>query len=255
MTDQFEECNNEGSEGYAELLPIRTSADLDKLAAALSKAQKTMKHPQKNRVAKVQMKSGGTYTYNYADLADVIDAIRGSFGDNGLSIVQLPFGCDGRKVGIITRIMHESGQWIEGSLYMPTSDNKAQTIGSAITYGRRYSLSPMAGIASDDDDDGNTAQGQQAETQTRPKRAQSNNALNEKISRMLGAFADLGVTPASLERHCNKKVEAFTDEDVEGLRVLHGDVKTGVVLAQDVGVYGFKKAPSTKDKLEEKFKK
>lgn len=256
MTDTMNECNNDSPNEILDIQPLRTSVEINELAAALSKAQRAMRHPQKNKVAKVPMKSGGAYSYNYADLADVIDAVRGPFGDNGLSMIQVPFGSDGYKVGIVTRIMHSSGQWVEGTLFMPTADAKAQTIGSAITYGRRYALSPMAGIASDDDDDGNAAQGQTADTQLRPGRAQPSTTLNEKTSRMLAAFVEVGVSREALERHMGgTKVEAFTDSDVESLRALHTEVKTGVVKAQDVGSGAVKKAASTKDKLEEKFKK
>ena len=50
-------------------------------------------------------------------------------------------------------ICHSSGQWIKSSVCMPLKDNyNAQDIGTAVTYGRRYGLSAMVGVAQYDDD-------------------------------------------------------------------------------------------------------
>jgi hypothetical protein len=65
--------------------------------------------------------------------------------------------------------MHKSGEYIQSDeLVLPAYQTKgggvkefnAQGAGSAITYGRRYSLSAILGLASEDDDDGNHASGQ-----------------------------------------------------------------------------------------------
>jgi len=53
--------------------------------------------------------------------------------------------------------MHASGEWIRSALYVPVTKKDAQGFGSAITYGRRYSLAAIVGVASDDDDDANDA--------------------------------------------------------------------------------------------------
>lgn len=152
--------------------PIRTSEQIDKIAAALAKAQGAMKHPGKNKTANVPLKTGGSYSYKYSDLADLLDEMREPFAANGLAMVQVPFNELG-AVGIVTRILHESGQWIEGTLYMPVGDNKPQTIGSAITYGRRYSAGPMAGLASEEDDDGGVANAAAPETTTKKRAARA----------------------------------------------------------------------------------
>jgi hypothetical protein len=49
-------------------------------------------------------------------------------------------------------LLHESGQWIKSKLKMPIEKVTAQSIGSTITYGRRYGLSAITGIAQYDDD-------------------------------------------------------------------------------------------------------
>ena len=74
-----------------------------------------------------------------------------------MSVIQ---GNDGKpgEFYVTTMLLHESGQWIKSKLKMPVEKATAQSIGSTITYGRRYGLSAMVGI-SQYDDDGNAASG------------------------------------------------------------------------------------------------
>ena len=125
------------------------------LATALAKAQMSIKHPTKKNSV-----SAGSYSYDYADLATVIDCIKTAFAPNGLSFTQLPtVSIRDMSVTIKTLLLHSSGQKIESALVMGLNDIKPQTIGSAITYARRYALSCMAGIASEADDYGQKASG------------------------------------------------------------------------------------------------
>ena len=119
------------------------------LAMALSKAQAVMGPAIKN-------KTNPHFKTKYADLAAVIDATRKPFADNGLAVTQIIDHTDTALPVLITRLMHESGEYLEGRMLMPPMV-KAQEYGSTLTYYRRYALSAIAGIASDDDDDGNHA--------------------------------------------------------------------------------------------------
>lgn len=60
---------------------------------------------------------------------------------------------------ILTRIIHESGQWIGGIWALNPVKNDPQGVGSALSYARRYTLCALLGIAPEDDDDGNAASG------------------------------------------------------------------------------------------------
>jgi hypothetical protein len=91
----------------------------------------------------------------YADLASVWDACRVPLSKHGLAVLQ-PVRADGPSVTVTTILAHSSGEWISESLTMTAQQNTPQAVGSAITYGRRYGLSSMVGIAPDDDD-GNAA--------------------------------------------------------------------------------------------------
>lgn len=118
------------------------------LAAALSKAQSVMSGAKKD-------KKNPFFKSAYADLASVFDAIREPFAENGLSVSQTMDVLEcGRQV-LVTLLLHESGQCIEGRMLLPDDPNP-QKMGSAITYFRRYSLMAIAGIPAEDDD-GNAA--------------------------------------------------------------------------------------------------
>jgi hypothetical protein len=88
---------------------------------------------------------------SYADLTSVIKAIKQPFADNGLSYTQFPVNNDS-GVGVSTRLMHLSGQWLEMEYTLPTVKKDPQAAGSAITYARRYALQSIAGIPTADDD-------------------------------------------------------------------------------------------------------
>lgn len=125
---------------------MNRSDDIQHLCKALSSLQ--------NEITDADKDTAG-YGYKYADLAQVLSLIRPLLQKNGLSFTQPVSNADGIVV-IETLVMHESGQWMSSELRMPpTAGSKmsaAQAIGSAITYGRRYALTAIFGIAQQDDD-------------------------------------------------------------------------------------------------------
>jgi hypothetical protein len=104
-------------------------------------------------IAKTKTVDMGTYSYTYADLGDIIDAVRPILTENSLAFAQSAVTLDD-KVGIETRIYHTAGHVeIFGPLYLPAGSD-ARSAGSAVTYARRYSLTAALGITSDEDADG-----------------------------------------------------------------------------------------------------
>lgn len=128
------------------------SQNINELAAALAKAQGSFTAIKKDKQAKIKSNTGASYEYNYADLAGIMDAIRTPLSSNGLACVQ---AITMTESGLIlqTRLLHSSGQWI-GSTYPLPSGGRAQEMGSAQTYARRYALCALIGIVAEDDDDG-----------------------------------------------------------------------------------------------------
>lgn len=136
---------------------MKKSESIKELATALSKAQSKFTNIFKSNTAKIITKSGASYSYAYADLAELLDMVREPLSANGLSILQFADTVDS-KIMITTLLLHNSGEFIENELKLPvveTGNNAIQAIGSSITYGRRYELSSILGIASDKDDDAN----------------------------------------------------------------------------------------------------
>jgi hypothetical protein len=131
------------------------SAETGELAKALAEAQATIKAPKKGRTAKIKSEKG-SYEYNYADLADVIESYRGPLSKNGLALTQTTRFTDSHIV-LLTTLLHSSGQWI-ASEYPIALYARPQEQGSAITYARRYAVTAFLGIAAEDDDDGAAAQ-------------------------------------------------------------------------------------------------
>jgi hypothetical protein len=134
---------------------MKTSESIESLAAALAMAQGEFTAPPKSKTADVPMKSGGRYSYSYADLAEVIETIRPVMTKHGLSVSQLPSRTE-QGFELVTRLMHKSGQWIEGSIPLPEG-RSPQELGSLLTYYRRYALCGVTGVAADEDDDGKGA--------------------------------------------------------------------------------------------------
>jgi hypothetical protein len=122
---------------------MRTSDQINELAGALAKAQGAIKGAVKDSL-------NPHFKNKYADLASVWDACRAQLASNGLSVVQC-LGSEEGGVRITTTLLHASGQWISDDLIMPAGATP-QTAGSAITYGRRYGLAAMVGVAPEDDD-------------------------------------------------------------------------------------------------------
>ena len=97
------------------------------------------------------------YGYNYTSLEKLIEHARPILAKHKLGFIQSNTSTDDGKVGVTTRLIHETGQWVEDTmtapLYKLAKMNEYQVAGSIITYFRRYALASMIGIASDEDMD------------------------------------------------------------------------------------------------------
>lgn len=141
---------------------MRTSEQINDLAAALAKAQGAFVNPERNREVEVKTKDGRKYKFRYATLDNIMDMVRKPLADCGLSFIQTLTRRESGSLDLATRLMHISGQWIETAHPVPVDGVKAQDVGSALTYARRYALTALLGVAADEDDDGNRADGNEA---------------------------------------------------------------------------------------------
>ena len=138
------------------------SESIGKLAAALSKFQAEVENPTKD--------SQG-HKYKYADLANILNAIKIPLGNNKLSVCQM-LGSSAQGISVTTILMHESGEYIESMLSLPQeiSSNMSapQQAGTTITYARRYALAACLGIAQQDDDAPKQTASHQQEAKPKP---------------------------------------------------------------------------------------
>lgn len=157
---------------------MNRSESIIELSKALSKFQGEVKNP-KNTATNPFFRS------KYAPLEEVLNTTRPILSKYGLSVIQSP-SSEGEYVSITTILMHESGEWMEFQpLKLKTDKNTAQGAGSAISYGRRYALSAILGISSEDDDDGNIAEPKKeykpnVPTTKKPNNVKESNLASEK---------------------------------------------------------------------------
>ena len=126
------------------------SESIANLAVALTAFQNDM-------VAVKKTSENPFFHSHYADLAEIWEAVRPGLVKHGLAVAQMPQVNDGVSV-MSTLLMHSSGEWLCSNLAIAVAKaNDPQALGSAITYSRRYSLSAMLGIVSEEDDDAEAA--------------------------------------------------------------------------------------------------
>lgn len=130
------------------------SEQINEIAGALAKAQGAIRGAAKDSL-------NPHFKNRYADLASVWEACREQLAANGIAVVQAP-GAEGATVSVETLLVHSSGQWFKDALSTLAADARAQSIGSAITYLRRYALAAMVGVAPEDDD-GEAAEGRETQ--------------------------------------------------------------------------------------------
>ncbi len=136
-------------------MSIIKSESISKLVTALAIAKAAF-----NPVLKLNENPGfkrNGKASKYADLATAIEATEAALLANGLVVSQFPVN-DGERVGALTLLTHESGEYIGEAFTLPLGQQNAQTGVAAVTYARRTGYLAALGIASEDDD-GQTASG------------------------------------------------------------------------------------------------
>lgn len=136
-----------------------TSYGTEKVAAALTKAQAAFA-----AVPKGQTADAGSYSYDYADLASIMDMLREPLGANELALFHFTREATAGLM-LETRLLHSSGQFLATEI--PIIGTTPQGIGSALSYMRRYSVGALVGCVTQTDDDGAAAE---AEAKPSPKK-------------------------------------------------------------------------------------
>lgn len=165
------------------------------------------------------------FNSRYADLAAVIACMAGPAQQHDLLVTQsmTPEG------NLVTRVWHcPTGQWIESECQVVSERSTCQSIGSAITYMRRYALKAIWCMQDDDDDDGNAA-GQQPATrpaqlqpakrpEPRPSSDSSDNPIAYSAPEVVGGLME-AKTMAELQRWAGFARHLSEREKVEARQV------------------------------------
>lgn len=114
------------------------------LMSAFVNVQRKLQQPSKDKQG---------YGYKYADLNGVLKAIQEASSDEDIAYIQQPV-TDGGKTGIHNYLLNSKGAIFDfGSYMLDIGGPNPQEYGKALTYARRYSISAIYGITSEDDTD------------------------------------------------------------------------------------------------------
>ena len=143
-------------------MPQYQSENITDLAKALLNVQRTVRPIAKD--------AENPFTKSwYASLNSVMEACRDALIENGIWLCQYPVPVEQpNSLGLVTKLTHaESGQWQSSLAVVPLPKADPQGMGSAMTYCRRYALTAMLGMVTEDDDGEGARTGRK--TPSRPK--------------------------------------------------------------------------------------
>jgi hypothetical protein len=128
---------------------MKTSTETDKIYPAVIAMQHNLEAIERSKEVKT-----GKYSFKYAPLDAIMDKVKPLFAANGLAVMQ---GVDADV--LTTRLIHQSGQWVESETHLNREQANMQGFGGEVTFKRRYALSALIGLVSDDDNDAPAARG------------------------------------------------------------------------------------------------
>jgi len=121
---------------------------VEKLIKAVVKAKGEFPEIGKGASVNIKTKTGRTISYSYATLPSIHKAITPALTTNGLFVSDSV-----EEAGLYVRLWHESGECLVSGPYPLPDTRDEKAFGIAMTYGRRYLLTGLLGIAPDDDVD------------------------------------------------------------------------------------------------------
>lgn len=194
--------------------------NISQIALALAKAQAEFPLIAKTKTAHIQTKGGSMFSYDYADLAVLIGAVRPALAKYELAFSQFPEYEDG-FLKLTTILMHSSGQYLINVFRTRVSADDLKAVGTAITYIRRYSLSAILGVASDEDKDDPTedkgGEGARKGGRTNGRQVGTSDRSNAPLTASANANATTTATTADgkdkpKQQHTVETVRAYLDK-------------------------------------------
>lgn len=122
------------------------SEQTNELFTALAKAQEEMEIASKDS-------SNPFFKSKYADLQSVVGSSRPYLTKHGLSVIHL-LQQEDQSTYMVTQLSHSSGQYIRSKVKLSPQKPDVQSLGSYITYMKRYCYAAIVGVVTGEDDDG-----------------------------------------------------------------------------------------------------
>lgn len=196
------------------------SESIAELSKALVEAQKELKNPYNSA-------NNPFFRSKYAPLQDVLKDVRPILTKNGLTVIQTPVG-EGDLIGVKTTLLHKSGEYIISEPFLlRTSKNDPQGAGSAITYARRYSLNAVLSIAGDDDDDANSASGNDvAEKPIKSGEKTDLERVVEKIHKIVGELIEGGTSRQAISDTIKKVATIANYNNIKDIKIANEVLKS-----------------------------
>jgi hypothetical protein len=182
---------------------------MDKLLAALFEAKKEIKPALKSA-------ENPFYKSKYADLKEIDHAVKSALENNGLLLIQTTWVGEGNSPILATYLYHvESGQSISSEYPVTYSKPDPQSIGSGLTYARRYQLACICGVITEDDD----AEAAMARKETKPDNKQMKAKIISEIQKLFKAEElDLYLESVPEEIKNETKFQEYISKVKGGLR-------------------------------------
>lgn len=194
--------------GVTEIGEMQWSEDCGELFAAFAVAQANLGPLVATHEVKVQYetKTGkkGEYTYKYAGLPETLQACVAAYAAAGCAIVQ-PVSTFDNGIGVRTLITHSSGQWwLSPKVFIPVlAGGGAQDLGSAITFGRRYSLQGAVALSpANGDDNGGGAQRSRPSSWVAPRESSRRTEPDRKLEKDPYMTGKLAIKAAATWTRC-----------------------------------------------------
>jgi hypothetical protein len=168
------------------------SEQLGELFGALAKAQAQIKTAVKDS-------TNPFFKSQYTSLDGCWATCREPLSSNGLTIIQTVHE-EGARTYLCTILGHTSGQYIESTMPLLPGKPDPQSLGSALSYARRYSLCAIVGLTQGDDDGEEAMKGYREpqdsyyakKTQQKPKE-QAPEARERTVEEFVQELKDLDV--------------------------------------------------------------
>lgn len=181
---------------------MKTSESITKIAPALIRAQGKFPPILKTKTAEIKGDKG-TYSFSYAPLQEILHTLLPTLQEENMALIQ---GFDG--FSLVTTLMHESGEWISHSMEMPHAYPSPRAYGSELTFRRRYAVTAVLGLASEEDDDG-----QQADRELKKRAGATKDVRYSGAAQKQAVFEGMPKDEQDFLRKKSLDIIAMLDED------------------------------------------